>query len=100
MGPRYFHLWSADLDAGVSVFPSIERLYHYMAERDADGAGCVPLELAGRRSADLDLDSDASALLIRATRVLALHPFDLEHLEELKVRLRGRLLYNGRSLRP
>ena len=85
---------------GVSVFPSIEGLYCYMAERDADGAGCVLLELAGRRTADLDLDADAGALLIRPTRVLALHPFDVEHLEELKVRLRGRLPYNGRSLRP
>jgi hypothetical protein len=61
---------------GVSVFPSLEGLCRYIAERDAETAGCIALELEGEPTGDLDLDADAGALLIRPTRVIAAHPFD------------------------
>ncbi len=61
---------------GVSVFPSLEGLYRYIAEREAGADGCVVVELEGKLTGDRDLDADAGALLIRPTRVVATHPFD------------------------
>lgn len=75
---------------GVSVFPSPDGLYRYIAERGAGAAGCVLLELEGELSGDVDLDADAGALLIRPTRVVDVAPFDARRLEELEERLRQR----------
>ena len=61
---------------GVSVFPSIEGLYRYIAEQEADADGGVIVELEGKLTGDRDLDADAGALLIRPTRLVATHPFD------------------------
>lgn len=61
---------------GVSVFPSLEGLCEYIAEREAGTEGQVAVELEGRLTGDRDLDADAGALLIRPTRVVATHPFD------------------------
>jgi len=63
---------------GVSVFPSLEGLCRYIAERDAETAGCIALELEGELTGDLDLDADAGALLVRPTRLIAAHPFQPE----------------------
>jgi hypothetical protein len=60
---------------GVSVFPTAEGLYRYLAERDADGDDCI-VELEGELTGDRDLDADAGALLIRPTGIVATHPFD------------------------
>jgi DnaJ-class molecular chaperone len=61
---------------GVSVFPSFEGLSRYIAERDAETAGCIVLELEGELTGDVDLDADAGALLIRPTRVVGALPFE------------------------
>jgi hypothetical protein len=61
---------------GMSVFPSFEGLCRYIAERDADTAGFIAIELEGDLTGDVDLDADAGALLIRPTRVVGALPFD------------------------
>jgi hypothetical protein len=67
---------------GVSVFPTMDGLYRYLGERDADAAGCIVLELEGELTRDRDLDADAGALLIRATRVIGTCPLDERRLDE------------------
>jgi RecJ-like exonuclease len=74
---------------GVSVFPSQEGLYRYMAERDAGVDGCVVVELEGELTGDRDLDADAGALLIRPTRVVAQHPFDQARFARLRAGARS-----------
>lgn len=61
---------------GVSVFPSLDGLYRYLAEREVDLDGCVIIELEGRPGEDTDLDADAGALLVRPTRIVARHDVD------------------------
>ncbi len=61
---------------GVSVFPSIEGLYRYIDEQEADADGCVVIELEGELTNDRDLDADAGALLVRPTKIVATHPYD------------------------
>jgi hypothetical protein len=56
------------------VFPSLEGLRRYLADRQVDVDGCVAVELEGILTGDRDLDADAGALWIRATRVVATHP--------------------------
>jgi hypothetical protein len=68
---------------GISVFPSVEGLYRYMAERDADSEDLV-VELDGELSGDRDLDADAGALLVLPTRVVATQPFDTGRLAALR----------------
>jgi hypothetical protein len=69
---------------GVSVFPTIDGLYHYIAEREAEADGYGTVELEGYLTDDRDLDADAGALLIHPTRVVAMHPFDGARLARLK----------------
>jgi hypothetical protein len=57
---------------GVSVFPSIEGLQRYLADREERPDFIVEIE--GRLTGDRDLDADSGALLIRPTRIVALHP--------------------------
>jgi hypothetical protein len=71
---------------GVSVFPSVDALYWYIAERDAETTACV-VELEGELTDDRDLDADAGAVLIRPTRIVALHPFDHARVRALRGRL-------------
>lgn len=59
----------------MSVFPAVEGLYRYIAERDAALPDCI-VELEGELTGDRDLDADTGALLVRPTSVVALHPFD------------------------
>ena len=61
---------------GVSVFPSLDGLCAYIAEREAATQGQVAVEVEGYLTGDRDLDADAGALLIRPTKVVATHPFD------------------------
>jgi hypothetical protein len=72
---------------GVAVFPSAEGLYRYMVERDADLAGRLIVEVAGRLSEDLDLDADAGALLVFPERVVEARPVDMEIVESIRRRL-------------
>jgi hypothetical protein len=82
---RYFCRWPLDRDPealleparnGVSVFPSLEGLERYLAERDIESNGCGIVILEGELTGDVDLDADAGALLIQPTRVLGMCPLD------------------------
>lgn len=73
---------------GVSVFPAVEGLYRYIAERGAEAEDLV-VELEGRLSGERDSDADAGALLVNPTRIVATHPFDHERLQELRARIRS-----------
>jgi hypothetical protein len=68
---------------GIAVFPARGGLYKYLAERDADSAGKVVVELEGRLSDERDLDADAGALLVHPERIVAIQPLDAELLARL-----------------
>jgi hypothetical protein len=72
---------------GVAVFPSRAGLYRYLAERDADVAGRVLVELEGELSGDGDLDADAGALLVHPRQIVSVGPFDLELFEAVRERV-------------
>ena len=59
---------------GVSVFPTLEGLYLYLAERGGESDRRVVVELDGPLSDDVDLDADAGALLVKPARIVAVHP--------------------------
>lgn len=59
---------------GVSVFPAIEGLYHYMEAKSVDLEGCVVIELDGEPSGDIDFDADQGAMLAIPTAILACRP--------------------------
>ncbi len=70
---------------GVSVFPTVEGLYHYMLAKDAD-LDCVILELEGERSDDVDFDADQGAQLVIPTFILSCAPVDRGLLERVAER--------------
>ena len=72
---------------GVSVFPTIDGLYWYLAERGAVLGSQGIVELDGRLSEDEDLDADAGAVLIRPERVVSAHPLSDERLEAAQRRV-------------
>src|SRR5437588_5323906 len=49
---------------GVSVFPTLEGLYHYMIVTEADFDDCVILELDAEPADDVDFDADQGAMLV------------------------------------
>jgi hypothetical protein len=55
---------------GVSVFPTLEGLYHYMLANKADLDGCVIVELDAQRAEDVDFDADQGAMLVIPTRIV------------------------------
>jgi hypothetical protein len=69
---------------GVSVFPTLPGLYHYMLTSGADLDGCVVVELEARRSDDVDFDADRGAMLVIPTAVLACHKVDRRLAEEIE----------------
>lgn len=75
---------------GVSVFPTLEGLYHYMLAKHADLDDCVTVELEATRAADVDFDADQGALLAIPTEIVACHRVDRALVE--RVQMRGREL--------
>jgi hypothetical protein len=61
---------------GVSVFPTIEGLYHYMLDRGADFDGCTIVELEATEAEDVDFDADQGAMLVIPTAVINCAPVD------------------------
>jgi len=61
---------------GVSAFPSEVGLYLYLAEKDADLDGDVIVEFEGELTGDVDLDAERGAVLVRPTRIVAVHGVD------------------------
>ncbi|HEU4735898.1 MAG TPA: hypothetical protein VFS48_02580 [Solirubrobacterales bacterium] len=72
---------------GVAVFPTREGLYRYLAERNADIANRLIVEIEGRLAEERDLDADAGALLIHPEEIVEVRPLD----GELVARIRARL---------
>ena len=58
---------------GISVFPDLEALNRYMRHHDADLTNCVLVELEGEPCEEKDFDADEGAVLIKPTRILAVH---------------------------
>ena len=54
---------------GVSIYPKIEGLYHYMLVKKADLEDCLVVELEARRAPDVDFDADQGALLVIPTAI-------------------------------
>ena len=72
---------------GVSVFPTMVGLYRYLAERDADVAGSVIVELEGDLGDLPDLDADSGALLVHPREITTRHRFDRERFDGIRRRL-------------
>jgi hypothetical protein len=49
---------------GVSVYPRLEGLYHYMLANDADFDNSLAVELEAQPAEDVDFDADEGALLV------------------------------------
>jgi hypothetical protein len=61
---------------GISVYPTIEGLYHYMIESGGELDDCVVVELDAEPSQDVDFDADQGAMLVIPTAVRSCLPFD------------------------
>jgi hypothetical protein len=62
---------------GVSVFPKVGGLLAYLAEENGDFSDDVIVELEGELTGDVDLDAERGAVLVRPTRVVAVHEIDV-----------------------
>jgi hypothetical protein len=63
---------------GVSAFPTIEGLYRYLVENDADLSGDVIVEIEGVLADDCDLDADQGAVLVLPRAVGEVRDIDPE----------------------
>ena len=73
---------------GVSVYPKLEGLYHYMLANDAELKRCLVVELDGERSADVDFDADEGALLVQPTAIRGCAQTDREMIDAVRERAR------------
>ena len=71
---------------GVSVFPTLEGLYHYMLVRDADLDECVIVELEARPAEDVDFDADQGAMLVIPTQVRGCESVDHQVAADIRMR--------------
>src|SRR5437588_907422 len=67
-----------DSRRGVSVFPRLEGLYHYMIVKGADLEDCVIVELEGDQADDVDFDADQGATLVIPTEIVTCAGVDRE----------------------
>jgi DnaJ-class molecular chaperone len=74
---------------GVSVFPTLEGLYHYMIESEADVEKCMVVELQAEAepAPELDFDADQGAMLVIPRSVRGCDRVDRELMD--RVRLGG-----------
>ena len=73
-----------DRRRGVSVYPRLEGLYHYMLANDAEIDGCVVVELDGERAPEVDFDADQGALLLLPRAIRSCARVDRELLERVR----------------
>lgn len=71
---------------GVSAFPTLEGLYHYMLLKETDLEECVIVELDAGPADDVDFDSDQGAMLVIPTEIVGCDSAD----EQLATDVRGR----------
>ncbi len=69
---------------GVSVFPSEEGLYRYIAKRGASVEHSIIVELEGVPARDDDFDADQGALLVHPQSIVDSRPVDAGLLEEAR----------------
>jgi hypothetical protein len=60
----------------VSVFPTLEGLYRYMAEKGTEADGSMIVELEAMRADDLDFDADQGAMLVIPAAIVSSTPAD------------------------
>jgi RecJ-like exonuclease len=72
---------------GVSVFPDAGGLLRYMARRDVDLSDARLVELEGERAEEMDFDADEGALLVRPTRIVAVHDADPRDVDRARERV-------------
>jgi len=70
----------------VSVFPTLEGLYHYMLDRDADLDDCTIVELDAEPAREVDFDADEGAMLVIPTRILGCCAGDHELAKQVRAR--------------
>lgn len=73
---------------GVSVYPRLEGLHHYMLANDAELDDCVVVELEAERAPDVDFDADQGALLAIPSVIVACAPPDRESITRVRERAR------------
>jgi hypothetical protein len=61
---------------GISAFPTVEGLYHYMIATGADLENCLILELEAEIADDVDFDADQGALLVLPVAIRECTPVD------------------------
>ena len=71
---------------GVSVFPRLEGLYHYMVIKGAELDDCVIVELEGERAPDVDFDADQGAVLVIPTEIIGCTGVDPELAQRIRAR--------------
>lgn len=69
---------------GVSVFPTLEGLYLYIARRETALERSLLVELEGERSREVDFDADKGALLVIPKVILRCFPLRRELVDELR----------------
>src|SRR5947209_17658010 len=69
---------------GVSVFPTLEGLYHYMLVKDADLAECTIVEVGADPSDDVDFAPDKGAMLVIPIEILRCERVDRQLIERIE----------------
>jgi hypothetical protein len=73
---------------GVSVFPELEGLYHYMIVKEADLDDCVVVELEASTAEEADFDADQGAMLVIPTEIKGCKPVDVDLAERIEAEVR------------
>lgn len=71
---------------GVSAFPRLEGLYHYMLHNGANLDDCVIVALEAGGAADVDFDADEGAVLVTPTGLRECMPVDDALIERVRER--------------
>jgi hypothetical protein len=71
---------------GVSVFATLEGLYHYMLVKEAGLDECTIVELEAERAEDVDFDADQGAMLVIPTRIFGCAGVNHQLAKDIQVR--------------
>jgi hypothetical protein len=71
---------------GVSVYPRLEGLYHYMLANEAELGDCVVVELEAKHAPDVDFDADEGALLAMPSAIRACAAPDSDLMDRVRDR--------------
>lgn len=68
---------------GVSVFPTVEGLYHYLLRTEAELVGLL-VELEADPAEDPDFDADQGAILVIPTTIERVRPIEPEAVQSIR----------------